>query len=499
MKRFLSALLALAWGLTFAIAPVQAADREDLIKQAEETLDDMAGELRGFAKDANAQDATDAVRLSLALKKTLGELKAVQGDDKTAKAMVKDWPGAVKEFQAAVVDLAKIKNEQLKFGDKPKDYIPPSCKAWQGDLDALIKSSLKSMDPDGMALLSKKGESLGKKASAAMSRARTAFESADDSYDDIKGFGGAKGWNSVVLQVQSEAKTMMAEIASKRKALTSTCEQLAQGRRNPDVVEARKEIAEATGDQVDALQTMVDAWEARAAGYFKLDCQAMQSLHEAYCGADLGDKDNAGDVGKLRGLAKGVSSKLLNDYQDIMDELEVIVELSNDLESEMETRDEAKKIFKELADELAKMKVAQSGGLKGFNHPTVQYYIKFGREMHAKMERKFSCNVRDVAFGSAGRPDCISGKSCTVIEFKPDSKSGKSAGPRQVKKYKNPVEKFYNDFTADLNSPPPSKYGGKAIMQQFDKASGCIKNGKLDIDLDVEYYARCQNKYACIR
>lgn len=494
----LGVVLIASVAMPFALRADEEADRKKLISSAENTVGKIVGEIRGFSRDGNAQDVTDAVKLSLAVLKDISALKRIEGDDEAAQEMAKTWPGEVKKFHGAAVNLAKLKNEQIKFSAKGGDYVPLDCKKQLADLKTLIGTFVPNKDPDGLTEIPALAKRLGSYASAAMSRARTTSEAAQDWEGAVARYSGAGKWDPVSDAMKAEAKAIENDVIAKRKTLDSSCKPLALGLKNPDVVAARKVIAAEMGEDFVNLQEMVDAWEAQASSYFKLDCQTMKQLHALYCNADIGDPDNAGLLKTFQSETGRLTGKMKSEFSTVMKQLEKIVRDRKKLEAEEATRKQALKIYSELDDELKKMEALEKkGSIQGMNLPAVQYYIKFGKEMHAKMERRFSCNVRDVAYpGGRERPDCVSAKACYIFEFKPNSSSAISKGRGQVSTHKKRVDAYYKKMLT--SGPPESKYGGKAIMAEFEK-SGCIKSGKFAIKTDIKTYNRCEEKYQCIR
>jgi len=485
-----------AFALTTVSLPVaadEAADREKLISTAESTLDKMTNEIKGFEKDANAQDTVDAVKLSVGLTKIIADLKKVQGDDDQAQDMVEKWPGHVKAFQAAGVRLAKLKNLQLAL----EKAAPDECKKEQRQLDDVIKKFLPSHDPDGMLEIPKAARSVGSKASAMMSNAKGAVKMADVTVREASGFGASGEWSALSSAVKNAAKGMHRDITDKQKSINDSCDELAMGDKNPVVVNARKEIAKETGSELATLQTMVDNWEKKAAGFFKTDCVAMERLANAYCGIDAGDDDSKSDVDRLKSEVDKIVREVKDDNKDLTDELADIRKMAADLSEEKTMKDSVGKIVKEMDDELKKIaRLQKAGAMAGFRHPAVQFYIKFGKQMHDRMEASYSCDVRDVPYpGSSKRPDCVRAKGCMIFEFKPDSSGAKSKGVGQLRTYKGLVETYYNKVLAGKEKVN-SKYGGPAIMQAFEKA-GCVKGSSIKMGTKLATYNRCQVKYQC--
>lgn len=270
MKQIVKTALAVVWAVALITVSLplmadDAKDRAKLISSAQSMLDKMSAEIKGFEKDSSAQDTVDAVRLSVALTKTLADLKKVQGDDDLAQDMVADWPGRIKAFQAAAVRLAKMKNLQIALEDAASD----ECKTQQRRLDDVLKAYLPKKNAEGMMEIPKTARRVGGKASAMMSNAKATVKMADVTVREISGFGARGDWSALTSAVQGAAKAMHRAMSDKKKAIDDSCEDLAKGDKNPVVVSARKQIAEATGSALAALQVMVDKWEKDAGGFSK--------------------------------------------------------------------------------------------------------------------------------------------------------------------------------------------------------------------------------------
>jgi hypothetical protein len=473
----------------------EARDREKLMNSAEQTLDKMTSEIKGFEKDSSAQDTIDAVKLSVGLSKILKDLENIQGDDDDATEMVEEWSVHIKPFQGAAVRLAKLKNLQMHLVGKD---FKDNCKAEQKSLDEVIKKYLPSTDPDGMAEIPKVATKVGAKASAMISTAEGTEKAAAVLMRAIGGLGARGDWSSLSAAVNSAAKGMDDDVSERRKDIEGSCKLLAKGKKHPDVISARKKIADATGSELNQLQTMVDDWEKEAAGFFKTDCDAMQRMNIAYCGDLDGDSDGQTEVSRLNSEVGKIFGEVNKQYKPLTDDLKAIRELADELKEEKTQQGATKKILAEIDDELAKLeKLKAEGSLKGFRNPSVQFYIKFGQQMHKRMESSYSCDVRDVAFKGRDRPDCVRAKSCMIFEFKPDSKSSMNKGKKQLAKYKKQVEGYYNAKLAKGDNPG-SKYGGEGIIQAFEKAQ-CISNKKIKLGTKLVTYNRCKSRYQCVK
>ncbi|MBL4615255.1 MAG: hypothetical protein JKY27_10340, partial [Magnetovibrio sp.] len=342
----------------FSLYADEAKDRQKLISTAEQLLDKMSAEIKGFDKDASAQDTVDAVRLSVTLSKSLADLKKVQGDDDQAQEMASNWPGHVKAFQAAAVRLAKMKNLQIALNDA----TPDACKVQQRRLDEVIKAYLPQKKAEGMSEIPKVARSVGGKASAMMSKAKGTVKMSEVTLREISGFGARGEWSGLSAAVQGAAKSMHRAMADKQKAIDESCDELAQGDKNPVVVTARENIAQATGSALAALQVMVDKWEKDAAGFFKTDCKAMQRMATAYCGVDAGDDDGRSEVDRLKSEVASIVREVKTENKELIDELVEIRKYAKELAQQDELKNESGQILKELEDELKKIEGLQRAG-----------------------------------------------------------------------------------------------------------------------------------------
>lgn len=497
--------------LAFIAFPAQClanddTDRVKFTKEAEAMLSAMISKISGFDKDANAEDTVDAVRQSLALEKKLDELEKVQGDDAAAKKMVVEWSHNLKPFHDAAVNLAHLKTLQVELTEPAQK----TCKSEQKGLDDLIASYLHSKAPDGRTAIPNKGKSVGATASAKISKAEGILKMAHVKFREADHFeASGDQWSNLTVAVKHAAGGMRSEIVKMHDEIVKDCTKLAMGEKNPVVIEARKKILDATDSLLSSLQDQVDAWEIKASEFFRLDCAAMLRLNAAYCGElDAGDPDETSEKARVKAETDKIAQGVKGRYDDLKEEMDKIIVFATPMLAKPELKDMTKKILAEMDDERESIKkVIDKGALKGSNSPVIQFYINFGIQAHKALEASSSCDVRDVAFGSDGRPDCIQAKNCMILEFKPDGNVAYRRGKRQVEGYEKAVTEYYqeivpayNKYKNNLGGKPSvdAKKGGVAIMQAFDKA-GCIKGDDIILKSDVKPYKRCELRYACVK
>ena len=128
--------------------------------------------------------------------------------------------------------------------------------------------------------------------------------------------------------------------------------------------------------------------------------------------------------------------------------------------------------------------------------PNPRYFMEFGVLMHSRMEQSFGCDVKDVAFpGSLKRPDCVRARDCKIIEFKPNSASGRQRGLVQLQAYQSIVEAYYTRALRD-GVVPEVELGGASILTALQDA-GCVRAGKVHLTTELATYDRCRVDLAC--
>lgn len=494
-KWFLAAGLAI--GLSAAIHTTdafadEAEDRAELIEAAKDHLEQMAKHLKDLAKAKGIRMVLSAATEATKLKKTLEDLEDVQGDDDEAKDLAKDWPADAQHFLKTMGALARMKKDQQKIDQL---NVPGWCKETEKDLKEVIKVHAPKegpKNPNSMQDLTAWGKKTGNKTKKKLSEAKRIVVKTIAAESQADHFKASGDWQEVTKAIKGAAEGMREIVEESMEKAKEACEDLLKGRRHPLIIAARKRIAESTGDAIADFQAAVDAWEKDAAGYFKLDCEAMKEIVVAFCDNLDGETDVRGGHSAAKAAGKKIQNKQKKDFEELEERLG---ELKEEAE---ESNPEFKDIIKETVVEARKLaNLKDKGAVLGRYHPTIQYYIDYGIAQHKKKEVDNKCDVRDKSFGGVGRPDCVKADGCIILEFKPDSPSAIAKGRTQLNKYHPSVTGYYS---ARIYSPEKIKreLGGRQIMENFVKY-GCVKGNKVIFKTKVDPYDRCESRDPCVR
>lgn len=145
--------------------------------------------------------------------------------------------------------------------------------------------------------------------------------------------------------------------------------------------------------------------------------------------------------------------------------------------------------------------------LKGSNHPFIQFAIEYGKKQHEEMCGRYGerPKVCDKTFpGAEGRPDLVTVESgrLVVYEFKPDTSKAKDLGWNQVKRYLEPVVRYYQNFFVDgrnagFKGEPDSDHGGREILEKLKQSKDAwSSDGKyLQAIPEVQTYRMCDKRF----
>lgn len=261
-------------------------------------------------------------------------------------------------------------------------------------------------------------------------------------------------------------------------------------------------------DDIGALQTKADAWIAKSKEVYRLDCDDMKQIWEAYC------KQYDVTQERDRDAASRVADQMKSGAQPaIQSQLEEYGRLKSDVErlKTGETESQASKILDAMETEAKRLEALKDkGAWRGSNNPLIQYAMEYGKQKHEDMGRSsdFYCDVVDKEIpGADGRPDCISARNCMVYEFKPDSDSAKGRGQEQLSRYVPAVNQYYSGLITQKETPDSDR-GGSDIIKRIHENKNCYDgdwpdggdpNGEIRTKFtgEVRTYRPCENNYEC--
>jgi hypothetical protein len=264
-------------------------------------------------------------------------------------------------------------------------------------------------------------------------------------------------------------------------------------------------------DTIENLQGDADRWVSGAKELYRLDCDALHKIHEAYCGlldpVGKGEHDEhfARDIAlALQENEKGKIQPLLASY----DGSSGLKARAEELEKDNSARSQAESILKKIEEQHVKLERLQNDGvvLQGSNHPYIQYAIEYGKQMHKEGCRRVQgAFVCDKGYPEAeGRPDCVAVNSdgLWVYEFKPNNQKAIDEGETQLDRYMPAVQKYYQAFFkkgrhGGFEDTPDSDHGGKEILLAIDAQDKCWDGDKLKVRGVVDPYPMCDQKWKC--
>lgn len=261
-------------------------------------------------------------------------------------------------------------------------------------------------------------------------------------------------------------------------------------------------------DDIGDLQSKADAWISASKQVYRLDCDDMKQIWEAYCSKyDVTlekDRDAARSIAdKMKDDAQGAIQHQIEEYDHLKNEAEGLK--NGDTESQAASILDA---MKTEDDRLEKLK--DKGAWRGANNPLIQYAIEYGKQKHNDMDSSsdYQCDVADKEIsGADGRPDCISARKCTVYEFKPDNDRAKSKGEEQLARYVPAVNQYYSNQITGKETPD-SDLGGSDIIKLIHENKDCYEgdwpdggdpNGEIRTKFkgEIKTYTPCENTYEC--
>lgn len=468
-------------------------------------LDEQLEKLADLIKDVHTQSGTSSINSALEstkeLENLLDRLSRSAGDDRTASQIASTWPAWVKQVRDAIEALKEMKLNQNRV-----DTAAAMCEATEKQLDELSKKVVDDRadyeDPE--KTLNEEADRLGTPIKNAMQGALDVDRKLSDLVGKAKNFSQSDGkWSRVGSNLRDSADRVFAYWRDQYNAMTKVCTNVAMGRDHPKVKSTISEWKRSLASPGEQLENDVKSWVARARATYRLDCQAMQDMWEAYCGTDFEPNDNeAGERPKQ--TAAMLQDKMQAQMKPLLAELPPLIDRVTKLRSKKETRSRATELMASLDKEkgrLARLSVQDTW--RGNNDPIRFYAAKYGNDQHASMWSSYGCTVPTSPTGyavfpgsGATKPDCINPDKCEIYEFKPDSPSGAKEGNAQVSDYRSSVPAYYTERYR-AKQPAADALGGAAIMKTLSEK--CLRGDKIELDAQVRTYKMCDKRYECIQ
>lgn len=262
------------------------------------------------------------------------------------------------------------------------------------------------------------------------------------------------------------------------------------------------------GEPISDLESKAKEFISKAQSIRQLDDDSRNVIWETYCGE--GDPSYPESVQYATLIGQELQSREQKQFdQFVNNELPPLVQAAKELLKGDETKDRAQKIIEALTKEEENLRKLLNGVvLKGSSHPFIQFALEYGKKQHIDMCKRLSENNVDVCdkefSGADGRPDLVTVRDgrLVVYEFKPNSRKGEDAGERQLKRYREPVQSYYQKYFPNgrdggFYGVPDDKHGGQNILEVLKQSKDAwSSDGKyLQVVPILELYDRCDKKF----
>ncbi|WP_225412552.1 hypothetical protein [Stigmatella hybrida] len=477
MKTRLAAFLTLAI-LAAAPAGADEDDGEQVRREATgkliQLLDQTSSALSGAGASTGTSELDSALGYNTEIASQLEQLRNARGEDDAAKQMTEVWPGKTQELRRSLELLKQVKQQQFSF-----DPLPAACKTTEDQLMGTVRAYLNAPDDaeEGVQTVTERAEKFAAETRQQLEAAERTLGEQERLLEESKRFSFDEGnWRAVRDRVQETAGAMQGHMKTRLEESRTACGNLAQGLNNPEVVNALRMLKDRDLLVKTTLERIAGDYEAwkkerrdmKPGGKFRQE--NADKLLQAFC-----DQDEYQLADRVQRVADEVASTMGNLQRLYLERLQ---RLLDDLKAFESTKTPALKaeVSRQKRNMTAAYKRLEEAGnlgiLRGRNNPMVNMYLENGNKKHLALQT--GCTAMEYEI-PGGRIDCvnISDGSCEVIEIKPNSPTGRSAGEEQIAKRKTVLEELHrNDGLPEL-------------MKR------CVKDGSLHIRYQVQYYEYC--------
>ncbi|MEJ7599423.1 MAG: hypothetical protein WKG01_16065 [Kofleriaceae bacterium] len=477
------------------------AGRAELRKKLNELLETVSDRLKDVQSQNGTSQVIGAIELTKELDSLLERLKLAAGDDRESRTIASTWPKSVSELRESLEPL-----KEMKFNQNRADDGESKCETAEKSLEETIKRVVEEREdysePD--KTIADEAERLGNPIKEGVLKASEVDRQMGDWQSKAKSFGQSDGkWGRVTSNLRDSADRVHAHWRDKFSAMTKACANIIKGSDHPKVKSTTEQWRGKTGSATDQLDRDVMDWVARARTTYRLDCEAMDDMWQAYCGTDWQPNDtDAGERPKqtaayLQDKMQAAMRPLLNDLPPLSDRVKKLL-------GKKQTKTRGEDLLAKLDKERKRLdRLSKNNTWHGSNDPIRFFAAEYGKDQHKRLWSSFGCDVplsadKEARFPGSGhtKPDCINAEKCEVWEFKPDSATGRSDGPRQVSNYREVVTSYYTERHRQ-KQPAETALGGEKIMKIL--SSKCVRGDQIVLNVELHLYKMCDNRYECIR
>ena len=265
------------------------AGRAELRRKIDEQLDALAEYLEDVQSQSDDSRVNAALDSTRQLESLLERLGNAAGDDRDARAIASTWPAWVKQLREALEAL-----KQMKLNQHVADGQADQCMNLEKTLDPWVRQVLDDREqyPDPEQTIFDYAEQLAGSIRDGLKKGSDLDRQMTDWADKTKRFSQSDGkWSRVSSNLRDSADHVFAYWHAQYDATARACATLARGKDSPKITTAITQWRSSTMSSMDQLERDVNAWVERARATYRLDCQAMDDLWQAYCGTDFEPND----------------------------------------------------------------------------------------------------------------------------------------------------------------------------------------------------------------
>ncbi|WP_164001746.1 hypothetical protein [Pyxidicoccus caerfyrddinensis] len=448
--------------------------RKELTEKLNQLLDQTASYLSGAGARTGTSEIDYALGYNNEIASQLEQLRNARGEDDVAKRMTDVWPDKNKEFRRSLELLKQVKPQQFSF-----DALSTTCKASEDQLMGTAKNYLGNLDEadTGIKVLTEQAEKAANETRQQLDAAEKRLGEQDRLLEDSKRFSFDDGrWRTVRDRLHETATAMQRHMKTKLDESKAACGKLTQGVNHPDVASALKTLRDRDLLVKTTLERVAKDYEdwkkerrgLKPGGRFRQE--SADKLLQAFC-----DQDEFQIADRVQRVADEVASVMGNLQRQYLDRIKRMVAEVEKVESTKNPALKAEANRQKRNMNAAYKRLEDAGNLgilRGRNNPKINMYLENGNKKHLALQT--GCTAMEYEI-PGGRIDCVnvSDGSCEVIEIKPNSPSGRSAGEKQIADRKSVLEDLHRNNQL------------KALLQR------CVKDGNLNIRYQVKYYEYC--------
>jgi hypothetical protein len=265
-----------------------AKGRDELIKEAEATLDAAAQLLSGSEGDSDDGDLVAAQNKAADLEQTLARLARAKGADRRAGEIAEKWPRYVEAYKFATRQLVELKRSQFVLGN-----AVTRCKA---DDEALGDFLGRYQDPSGIPAIEAKATEMQAPIVIALDKAREQNNRMSQWNDNAQKLNLSEGkWSYVSGYVRSAAQGMFEQWRKSLELAEQACGNLAKGTAHPKVEQTVKMLRGRTPPQARHQSKHDSTCTGMPAGGF---CMADDQCLDGTCASNKCTQCPARDDGR---------------------------------------------------------------------------------------------------------------------------------------------------------------------------------------------------------